>query len=144
MSRAKRNIGFDGRMFLDQAEWETYCRRKPVRYIRRPKTSTCQVCGISASDDNPLQSAHVIAFDLGTIDLALTPEYLDSDENIVTAHRRSCNRRAELGLHDAIVRLTSLGVKCLPQFLPPTIHEEWSRLTVGAVPMKTGGVGSQS
>jgi hypothetical protein len=26
------NIGFDGRMFLTKEEWDTYRRRKPVRY----------------------------------------------------------------------------------------------------------------
>ena len=142
MSITQRNIGFDGRMFLNEAEWGTYCRRKPVRYIRRPKTDACQICGLAASEANPLQSAHVIAFDLGIIDLALTPEYLDSDENIVTAHRQSCNKRAELGLHNSIRRLRSLGVKCLPQYLPLTIREAWSRLTTADVPMEAEVAGS--
>lgn len=91
MSRIPRNIGFDGRMFLDEAEWLTYCRRKPVRYIRRPRAA-CQVCGRPGSLRNPLQSAHIIGFDVGVIDLGLTPEFLDSEKNIVTAHRRACNK----------------------------------------------------
>jgi hypothetical protein len=126
MSRIERNIGFGGRMFLDEAEWLTYCRRKPVRYIRRPKATACQVCGESGSSENPLQSAHRIGFDVGVIDLGLTPEFLDSDENVVTAHRRTCNKKSELDLQDSMERLRDLGVKELPKYLPAVIQEAWS------------------
>ena len=107
MSRVQRNIGFDGRRFLEASEWLTYCRRKPVRYIRKPKTALCQVCGLPESPGNPLQNAHVIGFDMGVIDLALTPEFLDSDVNIITAHRSTCNKGSELNLPDSMFRLES-------------------------------------
>lgn len=127
MSRVKRNIGFDGRMFLDEAEWLTYCRRKPVRYIRRPRAAACQVseCGLPGSSENPLQSAHLIGFDVGVIDLGLTPEFLDSDKNIVTAHRRGCNKQSELDLEGSMRRLRDLGVEELPEYLPGAIREAW-------------------
>jgi len=105
-------------MFLDEAEWRTYCRRKPVRYIRRPKDTACKVCGEVGTAENPLQSAHIIRFDLGVIDLGLTPEFLDSDKNIITAHRCTCNKQAELNLQGSIARLRELGIKELPQYLP--------------------------
>src|SRR5450755_227374 len=100
MSHTKRNTGFEGRMFLDEAEWLTYCRRKPVRYIRRPRAAVCQVreCGLPGSSENPLQNAHIISFNVGVIDLGLTPEFLDSEKNILTAHRRTCNKGCELDL----------------------------------------------
>jgi hypothetical protein len=120
-----RNTGFDGRVFLTAAEWETFCRRKPVRYIRKRKESVCQVCGLPSTPDNPLQNAHVISFDVGVIDLALTPDYLDSDANIVSAHRNHCNKASELDLQRSMVHLSSLGIAELPKFLPPFIHELW-------------------
>ena len=70
--KVKRNTGFDRRIFLTAAEWDTFCRRKPVRYIRKSKERVCQVCGLPATPGNPLQNAHIISFDVGVIDLALT------------------------------------------------------------------------
>jgi len=110
-------------MFLTEAEWLTYCRRKPVRYIRTPKTDVCQVCPLAGSPDNPLQNAHIIGFDVGVIDLGLTPEFLDSDENIITAHRQSCNKQSELDLQKSMEQLWDRGVRDLPSYLPAVIHE---------------------
>src|SRR5437588_913215 len=101
MSRIQRNVGFGGRMFLNEAEWDTYRRRKPVRYIRRPRAARCKVCGKTGTSDNPLQSVHIIGFDMGVIDLALTPDFLDSDENIITAHQRKCNKHSKLDLQES-------------------------------------------
>jgi hypothetical protein len=125
---SQRNVGFDGRMFLDEAEWLTYCRRKPVRYIRRARADRCSICGSNNSSVNPLQSAHRIGFGMGVIDLALTPEFLDSEENILTACRRECNKRSELDLPGAMKRLRELGVKELPKYLPADIQKVWRKL----------------
>lgn len=137
MTRDRCNLGFDGRQFLLEAEWMTYRCRKPVRYIRKKKADQCEVCGRPVTADNPLQNAHVIGFDVGVIDLALTPEYLDSNENIVTAHRKTCNRTSELDLFGSMKRLKELGVKELPAFLPGSIHETWRRI-VGDVEERLG------
>ena len=110
-------------MFLDEAEWRTYCRRKPVRYIRRPKATKCAWCSLPGCPENPLQCAHVIGFDMGVMDLGLTPEFLDSKDNIVTAHRRTCNKQSELSLQGSIDRLRKLGVIELPKYLPDLIQE---------------------
>jgi hypothetical protein len=132
-----RNTGFDGRTFLTEAEWQTYCRRKPVRYIRKRKDEVCRVCGKSATADNSFQNAHIISFDIGVIDLALTPDFLDSDANIATAHRITCNKATELDLHASMARLRSLvGVQELPAFLPDHIHETW-RLMAGSASSKS-------
>jgi hypothetical protein len=72
---AKSNVGFDGRVFLTEAEWRTYLRRKPVRYIHKTKAPACQVCGQGPEDDNPFQNAHKIGFDMGIVQLALTPDF---------------------------------------------------------------------
>jgi hypothetical protein len=96
--RIARNKGFADRVFLTSAEWDTFCRRRPVRYIHKRKEPICQVCGLPPTPDNPLQNAHIISFDIGVIDLALTPDYLDSDANILSAHRNHCNKASELDL----------------------------------------------
>lgn len=128
MMTGRCNLGFDGRQFLLEAEWLTYRRRKPVRYIRKKKTQQCEVCGKPETIDNPFQNAHLIGFDVGVIDLALTPDYLDSDENIVTAHRKTCNRTSELDLLRSMRRLKTLGIKELPGFLPASIQEMWRKM----------------
>jgi hypothetical protein len=125
MSLIRRSIGFDGRMFLDEPEWLTYCRRKPVRYIRRPRGTTCSQCGSSGLRDNPLQSAHIIGFDVGVIELGLTPEFLDSEKNIIIACRRKCNKKCELDLQASMRRLRDLGVQTLPKYLPEAVHKLW-------------------
>ena len=119
----KRNQGFDGRMFLTESEWRTYLKRKPVRYVRRKCDSNCTVCGKPAAGDNPLQHSHRIGFDMGVIDLALTPDFLDGPENIATAHRKLCNRSVELSLSQACKRLRELGVQALPEFIPISLSE---------------------
>ena len=126
MTRVLRNVGFDGRMFLDEAEWLTYCRRKPVRYIRSAKSGECEVCRQPGSDENPLQNAHTIGFDVGVIELGLTPEFLDSEANIVTAHRQTCNKHSELDLQASMERLRDLGVRQLPKYLPAVIQKAWA------------------
>jgi hypothetical protein len=131
MLRIQRNIGFDDRMFLEEAEWLTYRRRRPVRYIRRPRALLCELegCGLPGTPDNPLQSAHIIGFDVGVIDLGLTPDFLDSNKNIVTACRRKCNKKAELNLRASMMRLHGLGVKELPKYLPAEIRDLWESIT---------------
>ena len=128
MAMLRRNIGFDGRIFLAETEWQAYCRRKPVRYIRRRRATVCQACGLPGSSRNPLQQAHLIPFDLGIVELGLTPDFLDSEGNIVTAHRRACNKRLELTLDGSMMRLKSLGIEELPRFLPDPVHMAWSGL----------------
>ena len=130
MRRTRCNIGFDGRTFLTEDEWRTYLRRKPVRYIRKSKTSTCEVCGQSPDEGNPFQSAHKISFDTGLVELALTPDFLDSDSNIATAHRTACNKRAELNLENSMRHLRALGIRELPSFLPEEVRSLWARLRV--------------
>ncbi len=88
------DMGFGGRMFLTKEEWDTYRRRKPVRYIRGKHADLCSVCSKVAEQDNPFQHAHRIGFEVGIIYLGLTPDYIDSHPNIVTAHKRKCNREA--------------------------------------------------
>jgi hypothetical protein len=125
MPEISRNLGFDGRVFLNETEWQTYLRRKPVRYIRKKKREVCEVCGHAGSPDNPLQHAHIISFDVGVIELALTPDYLDQDTNIRTAHRTVCNQNSELNLRDSMIRLRAMGIRDLPEFLPRHIQELW-------------------
>lgn len=87
---------FDDRVFLLPHEHETYMRRMPVRYIKFPLAKTCTVCGKPGTANDPLQRAHLIPFGLGIREFKLTPDFLDSPENIVSAHRSVCNKAAEL------------------------------------------------
>ncbi len=125
VKKIKTNIGFNERMFLTKAEWETYKRRMPVRYIKKKKQKSCEVCGKPEKEDNPFENSHIIGFGLGIIYLGLTPEYIDSHENIVCAHRKKCNSKAELDLHESCRNLKSCGVKSLPGYLPKFVHAVW-------------------
>ncbi len=88
--------GFDGRVFLADAEHETYMRRMPVRYVKHKKAALCCVCGLPGTATNPLENAHRVPFGVGVRRFRLTPDYLDSAENIVTAHKARCNKACEL------------------------------------------------
>jgi hypothetical protein len=120
--------GFDGRMFLTEEEWRTYLRRQAVRYPNQSyKDRFCGVCGKVGTGDNPLQLAHRISFYHGIRYLALTPEFLDSRPNLMTAHRQKCNKSVELGFQDALRLLLKHEVRVLPAFLPADILDEWRR-----------------
>lgn len=126
----KSNLGFGGRTFLTKDEWETYLKRKPVRYIKKKHSQTCEICNLPQTRTNPFQCAHKIGFQIGVVYLALTPEFVDSHDNIVTAHRQSCNISAELSLTESMRWLKSRGVESLPDFLPNEIHEIWKAATM--------------
>jgi len=89
-------MGFDGRVFLLKSEWDTYLRRMPVRFIRKSHSDTCHLCNLPGTPDNPLQHSHLIGFAVGIRKYGLTPDFLDSPTNIVSAHRRTCNKSVEL------------------------------------------------
>lgn len=103
------NVGFGGRIFLTDAEHETYLRRAPVRYTRKPKDHLCCVCGLPASESNPLENAHKIPFGIGVRLFKLTPDYLDSSENLVTAHRKTCNKQSELPIAEITSHVQALS-----------------------------------
>lgn len=100
--------GFDGRKFLFDYEHQTYLRRMPVRYVKHPKTGLCSVCGLPAEVSNPLENSHLIPFGVGIRTYKLTPDYLDSVDNIVTAHKKTCNKSVELD-HESILKRISLS-----------------------------------
>ena len=106
------NLGFDGRVFLTDAEHQTYLRRKPVRFVRKviAASNSCSVCGEDGSRENPLQVAHIVPFGLGVVHFKLTPEWLDSPANLRWAHRRVCNKAAELSVDQTRAHLIELGV----------------------------------
>jgi len=122
----KINIGFNDRIFLTKQEWQTYLRRMPVRYIRKKKTSICQICGKPSNKDNPFESSHIIGFKMGIVSFGLTPDFLDRDENIVSAHKRLCNSKAEITIQNVCKRLKSLDIDKLPDFLPNEILTAWN------------------
>lgn len=99
-----KNLGFDGKKFLTDDEWKCYLRRLHVRYIKKKKDAICCICGLPASAGKPLENAHKIPFAVGIRKYKLTPDYLDGDDNIVTAHRGMCNKKCELS-HKEILDL---------------------------------------
>lgn len=102
-------MGFDGRVFLHDYEHETYLRRMPVRYIKHKLSDCCAICGKPAETGNPLQASHLIPFGKGIKIFKLTPEFLDRAENIVPAHRTTCNKAAELSDEQIAVYLKGLA-----------------------------------
>ncbi len=51
--------------------------------------------------------AHRVPFGEGIIKYRLTPEWLDSTHNLVKAHRKICNKLAELSVVDIHVLVYS-------------------------------------
>lgn len=99
-----------------------------MRYIKKEKLTACEVCGKEEEKDNKFQNAHKIGFGLGIIELALTPEFIDGDRNIVTAHRNVCNSGAELDIIASMRFLLSIGIGDLPMFLPSETRSLWAQL----------------
>lgn len=111
----KSNVGFGGAVFLTEVEYQTYIKRMPVRYIRKTHDLQCAHCGLPGTVDNPLQHAHKIGFAQGVLKFALTPDFLDSRTNIVSAHRAKCNKAVELSDAQAASYLASLSL-ALPEY----------------------------
>lgn len=120
------NKGFGERVFLTEPEWQTYLKRLPVRYIKKKHSNLCFICNELANSINPFQNCHRIGFNLGIIQLALTPDFLDSHSNIVTAHRKSCNKKCELNLIQSILYLKNLNIQNPPNFLNKEILKIWN------------------
>ena len=123
----KTNQGFGCRVFLTKIEWQTYLKRMPVRYIKKKKENLCEICGKKPTKENPFESSHIIAFRTGIVDFALTPDFLDKDSNIVTAHKRICNQSAEIDKSEICKRLINLGISDLPKFLPKDTLNVWNQ-----------------
>lgn len=93
---------FNGQIWLNDAEWKTYLKRMPVRYLKLKKQlidrdgADCAICGKPETIDQPLQIAHKIGFRIGVIGFGLTPDYLDGIDNVALAHRGKCNNKVEL------------------------------------------------
>jgi len=132
-------LGFDGRITLTSKEWETYQRRPPIRYtlsqygnIPRPTSCDYRHCSVPAKSAKRIASAHGIAFQFGIAKLGLTPDWLDSNENIVGwAHEGSCNNTLGVAeeLEPAISHLLQLRPDYQPpDYLPSETHAIFRRL----------------
>jgi hypothetical protein len=111
--------GFDGRIFLTKEEWQTYRRRKPVRYVRDRVKSVpraCEVCGNTGNEKNPIQAAHRVPFTLGVIIFGFTPDWLDRPENLAWACRTKCNKQLEWDSEKIKLYLQDRGY-VLPSYL---------------------------
>jgi len=128
MEKINTNIGFNGEVFLTKEQWDTYRKRMPVRYISKKKKGLCDVCGEQSKENNPIQNAHKIGFGLGILYLGLTPEYVDEDENIMSAHRTKCNKSVELDLEGSCRQLKNAGIIKLPNYLPAFVHSIWNKI----------------
>ena len=124
----KTNIGFEDRVFLARAEWQTYLKRMPVRYIKKKKTEVCEICKKPPTKENPLENSHRIPFRKGIVEFALTPDFLDKDKNIISAHKRECNKSAELNNYEICKMLKMMNINQLPDFLPKDTLKIWGTL----------------
>lgn len=96
-------------VFLTEVEWTVLMRYIPVRYIKGVKhTNNCFVCGLPGTNDNPLQFSHRVPFIKGVRKYKLRPEWLNSPDNIVSAHRKKCNDAAECTDEEIDVLIESL------------------------------------
>jgi len=113
------DIGFDGRVFLEEEEWKTYLRRKPVRYVRKKLLKIdkrCEICGRVDSNENPIQAAHRVPFSKGIKRFAFTPDWLDRTENLGWACRKTCNSQMEWNDDTILTFLERNGYE-LPGFI---------------------------
>src|SRR2546422_9831632 len=131
--------GFDGRLTLTPEEWDTYQRRPPLRRtlaqypdIRRPPTCGYRHCSVPAESSKPITLVHGIGFDFGVHELGLTPEWLDSPENLVGwAHAGNCNKRLGVPeeLEPALRHLLALRQDYFPpSYLPAETQAAFKRL----------------
>lgn len=105
-------------MFLSEESWITYTTiRMPVRYISKIKTKSCQICGNLPELNNPLQNAHIIGFNMGIKKLGLSPVFLDGDDNIISAHRKICNKKAELSYEASVDLIKNKYNQELPNYI---------------------------
>ena len=74
---------------------------------------------------NPLENSHIIGFSLGIVYLGLTPEYVDNNVTIISAHRKRCNSKAVLNLLVSCKLLKARGIKSMPKHLPNFVHKIW-------------------
>ena len=124
----RTNIGFKGRDFLTKAEWQTYLKRMPVRYIKKKKTEVCEICQKPPTKNNPLENSHRIPFRRGIVEFALTPDFLDDYTNIISAHKRKCNKSAELNNYEICKMLKMMNIHELPDFLRKDTLKIWGTL----------------
>ena len=118
-------LGFDGRLTLTPEEWESYKRRPPVRYtlqqygnIPRPSTCDYESCSVPRSTKKRITLAHGIGFQFGIAELGLTPDWLDSNDNLVGwAHEGICNKR--LGVPEELEAAMRYLLRRRRDYLPP-------------------------
>ena len=127
-----RPQGFDGKTFLTEAEWNTYRRKRSVRYADSDMTK-CFDCGKPETKGNELQNAHRIGHAIGIDHVGLTPEALLRDYNIVKAHKKKCNAAVELKTPAAIAEflLSPDGFGIKPNDFPTYLRKEspvWAAL----------------
>jgi hypothetical protein len=95
-----------------------------------------------AAKENPLWAAHRIHALNGVRYFGLTPDFLDDPKKLVWAHRRVCNRKAELGFAGTLVYLWQNGVRDLPTFLPESFEGmEGLRRGAAWTPVESAGHG---
>lgn len=117
--RARMSLreGFGDRVWLTEAEWQTFRLRNPVRYLSSQRKALtkrdgpmCAACGGKGSHEFPLQVSHRIPFLIGVLNWGLTPDWLDRIENLALAHKGACNHRVEIRDLDIPATLRSMGI----------------------------------
>ena len=73
-------------------------------------------------------NSHKIPFRRGIVEFALTPDFLDDYTNIISAHKRKCNKSAELNNFEICKTLKKMGIRELPSFLPKETLNIWNSL----------------
>src|SRR5437867_398338 len=118
-------LGFKGRLTLTPDEWQTYQRRPPIRYslsqyrnIPRPTSCDYQHCPVPAKSTKRITLAHGIGFQFGIAKLGLTPDWLDSNDNLVGwAHEGICNKK--LGVPEELEPAMRYLMRLRPDYAPP-------------------------
>lgn len=74
------------------------------------------LCKKPPTKDNPLEHSHKIPFLKGVREFGFTPDYLDGPDNIVSAHKRKCNKHVEMDNKEILKWIKKQGLR-LPSFI---------------------------
>lgn len=127
------NNGFAGQIWLTDEQWDTYRRVPPVRYVRHKLVTSnnsdsivqCFSCGKTDSIKN-LQVAHLIGHSAGIVDWGLTPDWLESPDNLVFTHPGQCNNNVALSPEGIVERLSTLNLDINNS---PAVRNNYVRVT---------------
>jgi hypothetical protein len=132
----KSNTGFNGRTFLTEYEWNTYQKCLPETLIRKMKYPLSCECStnVDGESSSNFKKSHKIKFNMGIIQLGLTPDFLDASLNVNVSHKNRIHPPIlqKINLKDAIeILINEYKIDELPEYLPINIRKLFEDIKTG-------------